>query len=102
MIPRARRITLGCIKQDIDIERAARLFSQLNIELFSVLINLIYRVMTSKKRTADVTSYPMTREFSVNVGESDNKRNAGQVNFFRELLLNSTEKKATETANNKD
>jgi hypothetical protein len=58
--------------------------------------------MTSKNRTADVTSYPMTREFRVNVGESDNKRNAGQVNFFSELLLNSTEKKATDTANNKD
>jgi hypothetical protein len=102
MIPRARRITLGCIKQDIDIAIAARKLSQLNIDLFSVLISLIYRVMTSKNRTADVTSYPTTREFRVNVGENDNKRNAGQVNFFKLLLLNSKENEATEIAKIKD
>jgi hypothetical protein len=49
-----------------------------------------------------VTSYPITTEFRVKVGESDKIRTAGQVNFFRELLLNSKEKNMTETAKIKD
>jgi hypothetical protein len=39
--PRAKRIILGCIKQDTEIARAARLFSQLKIDRLSILINLI-------------------------------------------------------------
>ena len=58
--------------------------------------------MTSKNRAAEVTSYPITTEFRVSVGESDNMRKAGQVNFLSVLLLNSKEKKATETAKIRD
>jgi hypothetical protein len=84
------------------MEIAARLISQLRIDLLPILINLIYRAITKRNRAAHVTSYPITREFRENVGESDKMITDGQVNFSRELLLNSKEKKTIEIAKIED